>query len=237
MSKIIDFHSHILPGIDDGSSNVEESIAMLQMEAEQGIRRVVATPHFYPQHDNPERFLKRRARAERKLRDEMEYFSELPEVSIGAEVYFFRGISDSDIISELTIDQKRCILIEMPQPPWTESMYRELEGIYIKRGLTPIIAHVDRYIGRFRTFGIPKRLAELPVLVQANANFFLDRTTSSMAMKMLRTGGIHLLGSDCHNLRSRKPNLDSAVRVIKKRLGHTSIEQICGFQNMVLHED
>ena len=61
MEKVIDFHSHILPGIDDGSASVEQSIAMLRMEAEQGIDHVVATPHFYPQYDTPEHFLRKRA--------------------------------------------------------------------------------------------------------------------------------------------------------------------------------
>ena len=98
MSNIVDFHSHILPGIDDGSQSVEESLALLRMEAEQGIRRVVATPHFYPRHDTPDRFLRRRARAEEILRDEMAKEPGLPELCIGAEVYFFSGISESDAI-------------------------------------------------------------------------------------------------------------------------------------------
>ena len=75
MGGIIDFHSHILPGIDDGSRSVEESIALLQKEAEQGISHVVATPHFYPQLDTPERFLKRRAEAEAALRDSRSFMA------------------------------------------------------------------------------------------------------------------------------------------------------------------
>ena len=59
MGAIIDFHSHILPGVDDGSQSVQESLAMLKMEAEQGIQHVIATPHFYPKHDSPEHFLER----------------------------------------------------------------------------------------------------------------------------------------------------------------------------------
>lgn len=237
MSKVIDFHSHVLPGIDDGSKTVEESIALLRMEAEQGITHVVATPHFYPQQDTPERFLKRRAEAEAALRAEMGKYAQLPALSIGAEVFYFRGISDSDAISELTIDRKSCILIEMPSPPWTDSMYRELEGLYAKRGLIPIIAHVDRYIGRFRTHGIPKRLAELPVLVQANADFFLRRSTSAMALGMLKKGGIHLLGSDCHNMTSRKPNLGDALDLIQKRLGDTPIAAIHSCERNVLADE
>ena len=234
MSEIIDFHTHILPGIDDGSHNVEESIALLRKEAEQGITHVVATPHFYPQYDTPERFLERRAEAEAILREEMSKHTGLPKLSVGAEVYFFNGISDSDAILPLTIDKKRCILIEMPLGPWPEKVYRELEDIYCKQNLLPVVAHVERYLGRFRTFGIPGRLAELPVLVQANAEFFLDKRTSAKALRMLKKDQIHLLGSDCHNLSSRSPNLMEAVALIEKRLGREAIETICSWQQEAL---
>lgn len=234
MSTVIDFHSHILPGIDDGSADTEQSIAMLRMEAEQGIRHVVATPHFYANYDSPERFLKRRAEAEKRLRERLSQEQGLPELSVGAEVYFFPGISESDALLELTIEEKRCILIEMPHAPWSEVMYRELEGIFVKQGITPIIAHVDRYIGPFRTHGIPERLAKLPVLVQANAEFFLQRSTASMAMRMLRTDQIQLLGSDCHNLSGRKPNLGTAVDLIRKKLGPEVLRRVNRYEAEVL---
>ena len=237
MNGLIDFHSHVLPGIYDGSKSVEMSIQMLRVEAQQGIGHVVATPHFYPQYDTPERFLKRRAAAEIALREEMQKHTGLPELSVGAEVYYFPGISDSEGISELTIDQKRCILIEMPTSTWTEAMYRELEGLYVKRGLIPIVAHIDRYIGRFHNRGIPKRLAQLPVLIQANAEFFLERYTSSLALRMLKKEEIHLLGSDCHDLSSRKPNLQDALDLIYRRLGRDAMEGIFSCQRNVLAED
>lgn len=234
MEEIIDFHSHILPGIDDGSRSVEESIALLQKQAQQGITHVIATPHFYPQYDSPEHFLKRRGEAEALLREEMNKYTDLPELSVGAEVYFFSGISDSEAILPLTIDKKRCILLEMPPAPWTDSMYRELEGLYSKQGLLPVIAHIDRYIGRFRTYGIPQRLAELPVMVQANAEFFLRKATSARALRMLHKGQIHLLGSDCHDLTFRSPNLGKTVTLIKKRLGKEAIHAVCGWQQQAL---
>nr|MBQ8244938.1 capsular polysaccharide biosynthesis protein [Oscillospiraceae bacterium] len=234
MSKVIDFHSHILPGIDDGSDSLEESIAMLRKEAEQGIRHVVATPHFYPQHDNPERFLRRRREAELRLREEMQKHEGLPELSVGAEVYFFSGISESDIVNQLTIDEKRCILLEMPQSPWTDRMYREMENIRSRQGLIPIVAHIDRYISPFRTHGIPARLEQLPVLVQANASFFLRGSTRSMAMRMLKNNQIHLLGSDCHNMVSRTPRLGEAVDQIRSRLGEAVLDRIVDYQYSLL---
>lgn len=237
MDGIIDFHSHILPGVDDGCKTVDEAIALLGMAAEQGISRMVATPHFYPRHDTPERFLKRRAEAEARLRDKLQTHSGLPEVLIGAEVHYFNGISNSEAIAELTIDKKSCILIEMPMSPWSDAMYRELEGLHSKQGLLPIIAHVDRYIGRFRTFGIPERLAQLPVLVQANGDFFLKRSTAGMALRMLKKNRIHLLGSDCHNLSSRHVNLGQTLERIQNRLGEDPVEEILRWQRYALRDE
>jgi len=234
MGKIVDFHSHILPGIDDGSANLEESLQMLRLSAEQGVRHMIATPHFYPRYDSPEKFLRKREEAEKVLRNAMETEPGLPEITVGAEVYFFSGISDSELIKALTFEGKRCILIEMPQSPWKESHYRELEGIYTKHGLTPIVAHVDRYIRPFHTYGIPEQLEQLPVAVQANASFFLNSRTRGMALKMLRKNRIHLLGSDCHNLSSRQPNLGLAVEQIRRRLGEEMIDQIVSCQNAAL---
>ena len=230
MTGMIDFHTHVLPGIDDGSKNVEQSIAMLRKEAEQGITHVVGTPHFYPRYDDPERFLKRRYEAEMRLREEMAKHTGLPELTVGAEVYFFPGISESDEVFRLTIGEKRCILIEMPMESWTDRMYRELEDLALRRDLLPVIAHVDRYISPLRTHGIPNRLAQLPVLVQANAEFFLKRSTAAMALRMLKQEKIHLLGSDCHNLDSRAPNLGAAVKYIENHLGCDVLKRIshCG---------
>lgn len=236
MSGIIDFHSHILPGIDDGSASVEESIAMLRQEAAQGIGHVIATPHFYARYDDPEAYFPARKQAWLRLRRELEVQPGLPAVTVGAEVHFFPGISHSDVLEALTIGKKRCILIEMPDTPWTESMYRELENIFQRRELLPIIAHVDRYISPFRTHGIPDRLAQLPVLVQANASFFLRSSTRSLALKLLRQDKIHLLGSDCHNLTTRPPLLGDAVEVIRQKLGEEPLARIRDYQRELLAE-
>ncbi len=234
MSSAVDFHSHILPGIDDGSKDTEESIAMLQMEQAQGIDCVVATPHFYPQRDQLDRFLERREQAVKRLVEKIGERSELPRLHIGAEVHFFRGIGDCNALSLLTIADGNYIMIEMPQLMWTDEMYRQLERIYTKQKLRPILAHIDRYLSGFRTAKLLKRLEELPVLIQANAEFFLDKRTEAVAMRMLRDGKIHLLGSDCHNLTSRKPNLEEALKKIEKRLGDEAIARINRYEQTVL---
>ena len=168
------------------------------------------------------------------MREEMAKYTGLPQVIVGAEVYYFNGIGHSERMNVLTIDKKECILIEMPVCNWSDSMYQDLEDLHTKQGLTPIIAHVDRYFGRFRTFQIPQRLAQLPVLVQANANFFLDKSSCRMALRMLQKDQIHLLGSDCHNTSSRLPNMGQALELIEKRLGKDCLEKICEYQQSVM---
>lgn len=233
MKQMMDFHSHILPQMDDGSRSVEESLEMLRLEAAQGIRKVLATPHFYARHDDPEQFLRRREAAWNDLREAMNGSPQLPEVELGAEVHYFPGMSDSEVLAELAFSDKRYLLVEMPLPPWTESMYRELAGICDKQGITPVIAHVDRYIRPFRTHRIPQRLSQLPVLVQANADFFLRRSTARMALRMLKADRIHLLGSDCHDLKFRVPNLGPALKRIEDRLGEAAVKGLQDYAEMV----
>ena len=229
-----DFHSHVLPGVDDGSPDVKTSLQMLAREAGQGIRRVVATPHFYPRYEDPAQFLLRRDQAEKALRGALAETPELPELLVGAEVYYFRGISESDWLPELRIRGTDAVLIEMPAAPWSDTMLRELADIREKWDLIPLIAHIDRYIGPLRTFGLPRKLQQLPVLVQANASFFLDRGTRAMAMKMLREDQIQLLGSDCHNLTDRVPNLGEAEQQIRKKLGPDPLERIRTWEDTVM---
>ena len=81
---MIDFHTHILPGVDDGSRSIEESLAMLQAEADAGIERVVFTPHFYASQNSPKDFLRRRQESWSALLPHM--YRGLPQVSFGAEV-------------------------------------------------------------------------------------------------------------------------------------------------------
>ena len=233
MMELIDFHTHILPGIDDGSASVEESIKMLRMEAQQGIRKVVLTPHFYPWRHKPEEFLQRRSRAYERLQSEAEKDETLPKMVLAAEVHYYKGMSHSEQLPQLAITGTNCILVEMPMPPWSEEMFGELEQFQRNLGLVPIVAHIDRYIRPFRTYGIPAKLERLPVLVQANCSFFMKPFTRHLAKKLLRQGKIHLLGSDCHNTSSRVPCMEDA----RERMDAAEVSTICAMQTKVFPEE
>ena len=223
---MIDFHTHILPEIDDGSGSIEESVALLRLEAEQGINTVILTPHFYARHESLSRFLQRRDEAYAKLTEALDDCA--VSMHLGAEVYYFPGISESDILPQLAVEGTDLVMIEMPMCQWSNSMLAELAVIRQITGLTPVIAHIDRYIGPFRNGRVPEVLAEFPVLVQANAGSFLRRSTARLSARLLKEGKIHLLGSDCHNLAERKPNLGLAVETIEKRLGPDALNPVWG---------
>ena len=213
MMPVSDLHSHVLPGIDDGSGSLEESLAMLRETAAQGITIVAATPHFDPRSDTPEDFLSRRNKAAEELLKEME--PGMPRLLLGAEVRYFRGISESDALPLLTLEGGKALLLELPPAPWPEELWQELALFRLQTGIVPVIAHIDRYIGPFRTRGIPERLEELDLLVQANSSFFLKKTTAPLALRLLREDKIHLLGSDCHGMRYRRPDLGAVLEKIQ----------------------
>lgn len=233
---IADFHSHVLPRIDDGSDSLETSLRMLRMAGKQGVEYMLATPHFYANSDTIPHFLRKRRESEAQLREAMSGETGLPSVAVGAEVYYFQGMSNSDDLRKLTLGESGYILVEMPFTAWTDKMYQELEKIHENLGLTPVIAHVERYFGRFSTCGIPERLRDMPVLVQSNAEFFLSRRSAGRALRLLDRGYIHLLGSDCHNLESRKPNLGQAAELIGRRLGNGALEYVENNGKMLLRE-
>lgn len=205
---MVDIHSHVLPGMDDGSKSVEESIQMLKVTVQQGIRQIAATPHFYPADNSPEQFLDRRAKAEKRLRDAWQPW--FPELRIGAEVYYFEGMSHAEALDDLRIEGTELLLLEMPFAPWSERMVREIEEIQARSGITVLMAHIERYF-RFQKSQVWEELMQTGVRMQCNAEFFLHWKTRRKALRMLKAGKIHFLGSDCHNMRSRQPVLGEAL--------------------------
>jgi protein-tyrosine phosphatase len=216
MSEIIDFHTHVLPGIDDGSCNVEESIALLQMEAQQGIRHVIATPHFYANDESVDAFLKRRRASYENLLVQLP--PDAPAILLGAEVKYYPGISRLADLKRLRIAGSRLLLLEMPMNTWTESVIQELIELSGKSGIRIVLAHIERYL-RLQRSDVWERLREHGILMQTNASFFTTLSTKRKAMALLKGDYIHFLGSDCHNLTSRPPQIGKAFEVIQKKLG------------------
>lgn len=200
-----DFHTHILPGIDDGSKSVQESLAMLREESRLGIDSVVLTPHYYAEENAPAEFLKRRYSAWKKLTPYMT--PELPRVRLGAEVQYFEGICGVEDVRHMRIVGTDLLLLEMPFTRWTERMVEDVMELNDRRDLQIVLAHIERYL-RFQQKDVWRRLLDCGILMQSNVSFFGRWKTRRGAMTMLERGEIHLVGSDCHNMESRRPNWD-----------------------------
>ena len=213
---MIDWHSHVLPGIDDGSQDVAESISLISAQASQGITTVVATPHFYANYESVDTFLSRRKAALDLLRSELPDGS--PEIRLGAEVRYYQGISRLEGLKELRIEGTKLLLLEMPRTAWTESMIRELIELSGKSGIQLVLAHVERYIDLQKRTTV-KRINDAGILKQVNAEYFISFLSKRKAITALKEGDIQFVGSDCHNLTSRPPRIGQAYEMIRKKLG------------------
>lgn len=219
---MLDAHTHILPAVDDGSESIEESIAMLKAQAAQGVDTVILTPHFYADRESPRRFFHKREKALDTLYAAIANDPSLPIYYAGAEVAFFTGMSRTDEIEAFCIGDTRTLLVEMPFCRWNESMLKELSFLQEYRGIQPLIAHVERYMS-FQPGSMVQELCENGLWIQANASFFLRWQTSRKAMQMLKKRLIHFIGSDCHGISHRPPNMGQAIAAIEKRLGNEAI--------------
>ena len=220
----IDFHSHILPAIDDGSRDVKTSIEMLQMSSAQRIAVMIATPHFYPMHDRVEDFLQRRNEAHERLQSCLT--ADMPKIILGAEVAFFKGISRADKLEAMTVENTKLLLLEMPFAPWSDEDIEEVRILAENRGFTVMLAHVERYFSIRENRKKMQELLRLPVIVQINSGSLLDWKKREKIVRMFQDGQAHVLGSDCHGVFRRSPNLLAGREVLKKRLGQDILDDI-----------
>lgn len=232
---MIDFHSHILPGMDDGADCVETSLAMLRESKRQGVDLICSTSHFYADEEDPRSFLSRRSEAFSRLLAAMEDPSEYPKILLGAEVLYFPGISVAEEVRELRLEKSPFLLIEPPMMPWSESMLDEVEQCGETLRCVPVIAHIDRYMRMLNDYKLFERVKNRNVLVQVNANFFLHRDTEDFAVECLQKKRFHFIGSDCHNMEDRSPNMGVAAEVIREHSASALLEEQNEKLSSILH--
>ncbi len=224
---MIDFHSHILPGIDDGSKDIHETKELLKMEYQQGVRKVLATPHFYANQESILHFLEKREASKRQLDVLKQTDTTLPELRMAAEVYYFPGMGKAEMLPRLCMEDSSLILIELPFAQWTAGMYQDVKNMMEKQHLTVILAHVERYVEFQKDHSIWDAMMELPLYPQINAGSLIRRGKKRrFDLKLIRSGTSVLLGTDCHNVISRPPNMEEGRAVIARKLGNHHLEQM-----------
>ena len=217
---MIDIHSHILPGIDDGSKSIEMTLDMIKRAEREGIENIVATPHF------------RRGCFEvtyNEVKDLVSKINKLLElegidvkVHVGQEVYFSERIIDDfeeGIIG--TINGGKYMLIEFPMrkipKEATDYMY-ELK----LRGVTPIIAHPERYSEVISNVEVLNQFIDEGCLFQLNAGSIrgdFGKDVKKTAEKLIKSGVYSFIGSDAHNNKGRNTGIfEESQEVFKKNI-------------------
>lgn len=231
---MIDFHTHILPGIDDGSKNVGESLEMIRKEMAQGVEEIIFTPHFYADKDNFSSFLECRNKSWQALKKEMNEQDIDIAVRKGAEVCYFEGIGDAKQITVLSIEGTDLILLEMPFTQWTEENYRDVRKLIEKRKLTVILAHVERFYKFQKDKTVWNDIFELPLYAQINTGNINKFRKKHFIRKFLKKNVPIILGSDCHNMNTRTPNMKDGRDMIRDIFGDSFLENVDAIEERLL---
>lgn len=214
--ELYDFHSHILPGMDDGYPDAESAVQALKCSYAQGVRYMVATPHYYA--DEPvERFLQRREKAMEQLMEAMEKDGgRFPQICLGAEVAYYPNISYLEELDRLSIGKSEYLLLELPFRQWGMEVVRDVQNICNAGQVNLILAHIERYLPYLKS-GNAAQMLRLELQMQMDTQFITDRKTRRLARKILKDNPPFLLGTDCHDLTDRKPDMGEAVEILHKR--------------------
>jgi len=217
---MVDFHSHILPNMDDGADSTDCSINMLDIFSKQGVDTVVATPHFYEEHETVAEFLKRRDIAYYNLNSQIKNSGiKCPEIVLGAEVALTPDIAKNADLEKLCIGKSNTILLELPYSNFSEWMTYSIYEIISRWGLKPVLAHFERFCFDKKMLKQFESLLSLELSVQINADSVLDRRLYKIVKHLAKNNLIDVLGSDAHNTDSRKSNFDLATEKITRKFG------------------
>ncbi len=225
IDNLVEMHCHIIPGIDDGSQDVETSLKMIERLQNQGAKKIVLTPHYYSDTISLDDFLRRRDKAFNTLLKALPSGS--PTLYPAAEVYISQYLFNNDNIDDLKIAGSDYVLIEHPfSAPFNEAEIDRLMNLYCDYGVRPVLAHIERYRALMEDKYKLDDLIEIGCLPQVNVSSFADlpRGLRKKLFKHLENGRVMLLGSDAHNLDTRPPEYEAGVNAIIKKCGQEAID-------------
>ena len=212
---MIDFHTHILPHIDDGAKDSKMAVQIMENARSQGVTDILFTPHYYGKRRNPVRFLEKRAEAFATLQ------GKIPDgvrVYLGAEVHFTgMNMPDFDELAKLSIEDTKYILFELPfTTKWNSFLIDTIREFIDETDYTPIIAHVERYEDVLKRPSLVTDFIRMGCLIQVNTHAFLNKREKGFAFTLLKHGLIHCLGTDTHDNDSRAPDYAQAKEVVEQ---------------------
>ena len=224
---IYDIHCHIVPGVDDGAIDIEETGKLLRMEYEQGVRTIIATPHF--------RFRMFETSAE-KVKEQFKLV-EKAAAEVASDLHVYLGgefHTNMEMISMLrenkvmTMAGSRYVLTEFSHNS-EENYIRERLRTLLSGGYKPIVAHIERYEATRTSMDFVEELVDMGVCMQINADSITGKDgffTKRYCNRVMKQDLLHFVGSDCHNSTKRISRIGEAYRVVTAKFGQDYADEL-----------
>lgn len=235
MNLDFDIHCHILPGIDDGSKDIEMSMSMIDEAYRQGVRYMIATPHYYPGYKNcdmskvksvyedmRERVISKYSDFNLYLGNEIYYKAEVPKLLADGKINTMAG--------------SRYVLLEFNVAKDYKDILYGVRNI-TRAGYYPILAHIERYNALWKRTDLVAELVETGAYMQINCENFTKKLFDSdrkYCVELIKSGLVHFLGTDCHNLTDRKPNIELANNYLKSKVDSKILSRISSNPQRIL---
>lgn len=237
---MIDLHCHILPGMDDGSPNTEESVAMLRVAQKNKINVIFATPHFID-YDKIEEFVMERDAKAVSLNEKAEALGLSPRIACGSELFLDSRIFTADSLDELTLNGSKYMLCEFTLKPFNNDRAIIYTEELIARGYVPIIAHPERYINFLREPEIVNELWDMGCRFQVNASGLAGHGGAQMqefSCELVKRGFTVSIASDAHSSTVRNNRLLEKLGQFPDELTREELDdQLTNFPLMILKKE
>lgn len=224
---MIDFHSHIIPNVDDGSRSVEETFELLKEAKETGFSGVISTSHYmegYYETDVAERNVWIKAISENLYKKNIDL-----KLYLGNEVYITKNIMNLLEQGKATsINNSNYVLFEFPLNSKPMDMYDIIYDM-LEYKLIPVLAHPERYTFVQKEPNLIYDLIQKGVLMQSNFGSILGiygEKAEIIVKKLLENNMVHFLGSDVHRANSIYPQIHDALRRIEEIVGEEQLNEI-----------
>jgi len=212
----IDFHSHFLPGIDDGAKKTSIGCEMAHEALKQGVEYLVATPHFYPFNSvTIDEAISKRDKALQKILSYSEENNiEIPKIIKVFEVTYDRSLLSMDNLDKFCIDNTNHILLELPYNNWTNTLPEEIYELSIS-GYNIILAHIERYLSiegrRVLSF------TDLDVKFQISCSVPLKGEERRFLNYLIKNRRYCIMGTDMHNMDTRPCDISDSFKRFEKK--------------------
>ena len=214
---MIDIHSHLLYGVDDGAKTIEDSISILSDLKDLGYTDIILTPHYIKDshYDSTRSENLKRLKV---LREELQNNNININVYLGNEIYIDDDIEDflnNNVISSL--NDSNFLLIELPMSGEYPN-YKEIFNYLIKKNYNVILAHPERYMAFQKDFSKIEELSEIGVYFQCNIESIVGRygkTAKKTIKKILKAHKINFLATDIHHKRNKEDFLKAKKLILK----------------------